>query len=99
MRCGFRLIILAIAVIALTTAATPSQAQPCLQWVRRDVAPDPAATTRLVYDTQGKQLIAVAGFDDDSSYCWTWRWNGSTWDVLSTTGPDIAPFVARLLAD
>lgn len=88
MRCGFRLIVFGIAVIALTTAATPSQAQSCFQWVRRDVAPDPAATTRLVYDTKGRQLIAVAGFDDDSSSCWTWRWNGATWDVLSITGPD-----------
>lgn len=87
MRCGFRLISLATPLIALLSITAPSQAQPCLQWVRRNVAPDPATTLCIAFDKSRAELIAVAGSNDSSTTCWTWRWNGSTWDVLSTDGP------------
>src|SRR6266404_1388172 len=74
-------------ICALHASCAYSVAQDCGVWVRHDVAPDPISFNLLAFDEVRQALIAFSPNDFQHLLGWTWRWNGKTWDVLSTNGP------------
>ncbi|MFZ4430540.1 MAG: Kelch repeat-containing protein, partial [Phycisphaerales bacterium] len=78
-----------IAVIGVQCAAmAPVAAQTCGSWQRQPVATamSPRAEFSIAYDEARRQIVAFGGYDGGEPRD-TWSWNGTAWQVLSTTGP------------
>jgi hypothetical protein len=56
-------------------------------WTRMTPAASPSARqgARMMYDAAGARMILFGGVDANTFYKQTWRYNGSSWTLLTTT--------------